>query len=281
MAQQLDATKTLLPASPEPKRLGKAKRKKGSWAITVVSVMIGIVVLAILAVLIFPQLNRPLSLPSMPSISLPGHSGGSSAHSGSISALTGATLYKTTTPGVCDKGGASWAHNSEAEQTCSATAMLLSALACQSCPLAVVTFGGLPGKATYPASYTAQVTVQPLATGSSVFFGFKFRQQSLQDAGQNRGGYSYLVSQSGQWEFNRYGADGTKQVLAQGKLKSPLPPNATLGVIVNGSTYTFYVNGEKVATMRNATYSGGYLCLVAEPSATVLFSQFSLAHIKQ
>jgi hypothetical protein len=153
-------------------------------------------------------------------------------------------------------------------------------LDCQNCPLAVVTLGGLPGKAAYPASFTAQVTVQPLATGSSVFFGLKFRQQSLQDVGQNRGGYSYLVSQSGQWEFNRYGADGTKQVLAQGKLSTPLPANATLGLVVNGSTYTFYVNGEKVTTESNSTYSDGYLCLVAEPSATVLFSQFSLAHIK-
>ena len=280
VAQQLETTKTLEPASQEPKRVRKAKRKKGSRSIAVVSAMIVLVSLAILAVLVFPQLNRPLSLPSMPSISLPGQSGGSPARSGSISALTGATLYKAVTPGICDQGGASWAQNSEAEETCSATAMLLSALDCQDCPLAVVTFGGLPSKAAYPASYTAQVTVQPLATGSSVFFGLKFRQQSLQDEGQSRGGYSYLVSQSGQWEFNRYGADGTKQVLAQGKLNTPLPSNATLGLVVNGSTYTFYVNGEKVATERNATYSGGYLCLVAEPSATVLFSGFSLAHIK-
>jgi eukaryotic-like serine/threonine-protein kinase len=281
LAQQLEMTKTLEPASQQPKRAGKAKRKRGSLSITVVSVMIAVVSLAIVAALAFPQLSRSLSLPSMPSISLPGGSSGSSpVRSGSFSALSGASLYKTATPGTCDKGGASWAQNSEAEQTCSATAMLLSALACQDCPLAVVTLGGLPSKTAYPASYTAQVTVQPLATGSSVFFGLKFRQQSLQDEGQTRGGYSYLVSQSGQWEFNRYGADGTKQVLAQGKLNTPLPSNATLGLVVNGSTYTFYVNGEKVATESNATYSGGYLCLVAEPSATVLFSEFSLAHVK-
>jgi serine/threonine protein kinase len=279
LAQQLETTRTLEPASP-PKQVGKAKKKRGSRSITVVSVMIAVVSLAILVVLAFPQLNRPLSLPSMPSISLPGHSSGSSTRSGSLSALTGSTLYKTATPGVCDKGGASWSQNSEAEQTCSATAMLLSAVACPDCPLAVVTFGALPSKAAYPTNYMAQVKVQPLATGPSVSFGLKFRQQSLQDEGLNRGGYSYLVSQSGQWEFNEYGADGTKQALAQGKLKTSLPSNATLGLVVNGSSYTFYVNGEKVATESNATYSGGYLCLVAEPSATVLFSEFSLAHIK-
>jgi hypothetical protein len=124
-----------------------------------------------------------------------------------------------------------------------------------------------------------RVTVQPLATGSTIMFGLKFRQQSLQDEGEGRGGYSYLVSQNGQWEFDRYASDGTRQPLASGKLHSALPPNATLGLVVNGSTYAFYVNGALIATEHDATYHSGYLCLVAEPSATVLFSQFWLANV--
>jgi hypothetical protein len=157
--------------------------------------------------------------------------------------------------------------------------MLLSALNCTDCPLAVVTLGGLPNKVAYPTNYTIHVTVQPLATGASVMFGLKFRQQSLQDAGEGRGGYSYLVSESGQWEFDRYAADGTKQTLASGKLSAALPPNATLGLVINGSTYSFYVNTKLIATEHDATYHIGYLCLVAEPSATILFSQFWLANV--
>jgi len=158
--------------------------------------------------------------------------------------------------------------------------MLLSAPACQDCPLAVVTFGGLPNQAAFPTSYAVQVTVQPLATDSSVVFGLKFRQQSLQDQGQQRGGYSYLISQNGQWEFDKYSPDGSRQLLAQGKLHTALPPNAVLGLVVNGSTYTFYVNSGLVATESDTSYSGGYLCLAVAPSATILFSKFSLARVR-
>jgi serine/threonine protein kinase len=278
LAEQLAGTRQNLDldASTAKPDQRKARRRKGSRSIAVVSVLIALVSLAILGVLIFPQLNHPVSLPFLSS---PGRGSSVSGAPGSISTATGATLYKTLTPGACDKGGASWVRNSESGETCSATATLLTALNCQDCPLAVVTLGGLPNKAPYPTNYTVQVTVQPLATGPSVMFGLKFRQQSLQDEGQGRGGYSYMVNHNGQWEFNRYGSDGTRQLLASGKLHAALPPNATLGLVVNGTTYAFYVNGELVATERDATYRNGYLCLVAEPSATVLFSQFRLANV--
>jgi serine/threonine protein kinase len=279
LAQQLATTQVLETAGGE--KISSAKGKKGkSWGIRLVTSLIGLVCVAIVVVLFFPQLNRQITLPS---ISLPGHSGSSSSSSGigsgSFSANAGARLYETTTPGICDKGGASWTQNSESVETCSASAMLLNASTCQNCPLAVVTFGGLPGHAAYPTNYAAEVAVQPLATDPSVMFGLKFRQQSLQDTGLQRGGYGFLVSQSGQWEFDKYGPDGSRQQVAQGKLPSPLPPNSMLGLVVNGSTYYFYVNGKKVATESDSTYKGGYLCLVAAPSATILFSHFSLAQV--
>jgi hypothetical protein len=235
---------------------------------------------AIVAVLLYPQLNRQITLPS---ISLPGNIGSSPSTpaigSGSFSASVGASLYETTTPGICDKGGANWTQNNEALQTCGANAMSLNAAACQACPLAVVTFGGLPGHAAYPTSYAAEVTVQPLATDPSVMFGLKFRQQSSQDTGLQRGGYGFLVSQNGQWEFDKYDPGGSRQQIAIGKLSKSLPPNSILGLLVNGSTYYFYINGKKIATESDSTYTGGYLCLVAEPSATILFSHFSLARL--
>jgi hypothetical protein len=143
----------------------------------------------------------------------------------------------------------------------------------------VVTFSGLPGNVAYPTSFAAQVTVQPLATDLSVMFGLKFRQQSVQDSGLQRGGYSFLVSEQGQWEFDKYGPDGTRQQVAQGKLPTSLPPNSKLGLVVTGSTYYFYINGNKIASESDSTYRGGYLCVVAAPSATILFSQFSLARL--
>jgi serine/threonine protein kinase len=285
LEQQLATTQVLEAVGGEKvisaKGKSQSKRRKGkSWGIRLLTSLIALVCVAIIVVLLFPQLNRQITLPS---ISLPGHSGSSPSSpgigSGSFSASAGARLYETTTPGICDKGGASWTQNSESAETCSASAMLLNAAACQNCPLAVVTFGRLPGNAAYPASYAAEVTVQPLATDPSVMFGLKFRQQSLQDSGLQRGGYGFLVSQNGQWEFDKYGPDGSRQQLAEGKLSTSLPPNSMLGLVVNGSTYYFYINGKKVATETDSTYRGGYLCLVAAPSATILFSHFSLARL--
>ncbi|PWT74921.1 MAG: hypothetical protein C5B60_06135, partial [Chloroflexi bacterium] len=285
LEQQLANTQEMEAVGREKMSSAKVKsptktKKSRSWGISVVTSLIGLVSVAILVVLVFPQLNRQITLPS---ISLPGHSGSSPSSSGigsgSFSANVGARLYRTITPGICDKGGASWAQNSQAVQTCSASAMLLNASACQACPLAVVTFGGLPGNVAYPTSFAAQVTVQPLATDPSVMLGLKFRQQSVQDTGVQRGGYSFLVSQQGQWEFDKYGPDGTRQQVAQGKLPTSLPPSSKLGLVVNGSTYYFYINGKKIATETDSTYRGGYLCLVAAPSATILFSQFSLAQL--
>ena len=158
--------------------------------------------------------------------------------------------------------------------------MLLNAATCQNCPLAVVTLGTLPGRAAYPTSYAAEVTVQALATDPSVPFGIKFRQQSIQDDGQQRGGYSFLVSQNGQWEFDKYAADGSRLQLTHGKLTAALPPNSTLGLVVDGSSYYFYVNGKKVAAESNSAYGDGYFCLVAAPSATILFSDFSLFRLR-
>jgi serine/threonine protein kinase len=285
LAQQLATTQVMEAAGGEKMSSAKGKnkstRKKGrSWGIRLVTSLIGLVCVAIVAVVLFPQLNRQIALPS---ISLPGHSGSSTSTpaigSGSFSASAGARLYEAPAPGICDKGGATWTQNSESVETCSASAMLLNAATCQNCPLAVVTFGGLPRHAAYPVSYAAEVTVQPLATDPIVMFGLKFRQQSLQDTGLQRGGYGFLVSQNGQWEFDKYGPDGSRQQIAEGKLPSSLPPNSALGLVVNGSTYYFYINGKKIATESDSTYSGGYLCLVAAPSATILFSHFSLAQL--
>ncbi|MGO8948633.1 MAG: protein kinase domain-containing protein [Ktedonobacterales bacterium] len=284
LTDQMTPTQELVPANGKPMGIAKSKaaskRPRRAWGVSLVAGMIVLVCVALLAVLIFPRLNRGLSLPSIP---LPGHGGGSSTSaigSDTFSASVGASLYETTAPGICDKKGASWAANSEAEQVCGSSNMLLSAPACQTCSLAVVALGNLPGQTAYTANYAAMVTVQPLATDSSVPFGFKFRQQSLQDEGQQRGGYSYLVDQNGQWEFDKYSGDGSRQQLAQGKLSAALPPNSALGLVVHGSTYFFYVNGKEVAAETDSTYNSGYICLVVAPSASVLFSEFSLSRLR-
>ncbi len=284
LAGQLAPTQEFSPAAEQQRRVAKAKapsnNRKRSWGVSLVSSMIALVCVAILAVLVFSLLNHQISLPAL---SVPGHSSastGAAVGSNNYTASAGASLYMAISPGTCDKGGASWAANSEVDQICGANNMLMSAASCQDCSLAVVTFAKLPGQATYPTNFAATVMVQPLATDPTVLFGLKFRQQSVQDDGQQRGGYSFLVSQNGQWEFDKYAPDGSRQQLAQGKLSTTLPPNSTVGLVVQGSKYYFYVNGKKVATEADSTYSGGYLCLVAAPSATILFSQFSLSRLR-
>jgi hypothetical protein len=115
-----------------------------------------------------------------------------------------------------------------------------------------------------------------LSPGTADFFGFKFRQQSQQDDGQGRGGYAFLYALNSQWEFNRYDANGTRHILTLQTMQVSAASANTLDLVVNGSRFSFYMNGNLVSEQDDGTYNQGFLCLVAEPRARVLFRDLTI-----
>ncbi|HET9980819.1 MAG TPA: protein kinase [Ktedonobacterales bacterium] len=186
----------------------------------------------------------------------------------------GALIYRTSAPGKCDTKGGSWTPNPSAAQTCSNGGLVLAGPTCN-CPLGVVALGSIPGQG-YPQNYVAQISERSLGADPTAFFGFKFRQQSADDTGQGRGGYAVLIAQNGQFQYNRYSSDGTRSVLNSGSLPVAVNTTNTLDLIVNGSQFSFYLNGRLMFQQDDATYDQGYLCLVAEPGAQILYQNLAL-----
>ncbi len=121
-----------------------------------------------------------------------------------------------------------------------------------------------------------QVHATLLGSDPTAFYGLKFRQQSLQDTSQGRGGYAFLFAQNGQWEYNQYDSDGTRHILSNGSLPFAIDASTTLDLVVNGSNFSFYVNGQLISQQSDSTYGTGYLCMVAEPGAKVLFQNLAM-----
>lgn len=187
---------------------------------------------------------------------------------------SGSLIYETHAGGSCDQEGANWANNGYATQSCQRNALIISAKECD-CTLGVATLGALPGR-NYPLNYVAQVHTEILGGAQSAKFGFKFRQQSVQDTGNGRGGYSFLVDPNGQWQFNRYDADGTRHILSQAQLPSSLAGQHILDLQVSNATFAFFLDGNIIAGEQDATYVTGYFCLVIEPGAAIGFSDLAL-----
>lgn len=184
------------------------------------------------------------------------------------------TLYQTPAPGNCDTQGGAWSQNASGVQSCAGSSLVLSVPSCN-CPISVVMLTSISG-GDYPSSYVAQVSATPVSGDSRVRFGFKFRQQSASDTGNGRGGYSFLINTQGAWEFMRYNSIGTATRLDQNALGRTLTGPITLTLAVKGSTYSFYVDGQLIATESDQTYTSGFFALAVSPNRTVKFHNLSL-----
>ena len=197
------------------------------------------------------------------------------ANSGGPNALVpaGGLIYQTSAPGACDNHGGAWGQNPYAVQSCANGGLILAGPN-GNLPLGVVVLASMPGQ-PYPQNYVVEVQATLVGSDPTAYFGFKFRQQSIGDTGQGRGGYSFLYSQNGHWEYNEYSASGAYNPSPQ---TLPFAVNATntLDLVVSGSSFSFYINGQLVSQQDDATYGQGYLCLVAEPGAQVLFQNLAI-----
>jgi hypothetical protein len=189
-------------------------------------------------------------------------------------APAGALLFQTSAPGACDSHGGQWTPNSYAVQTCSSAALAMSDADCN-CPIAVVALATIGGHG-YSTDFVTQVSASADGSASTAKFGFKFRQQSVDDSGQGRGGYSFLVDPNGQWQFNVYDGDGTRHILDQRQLAVAVHGANTIDLAVRGATFSFYFNGQLIATETDSTYPNGYFCLAVEPASNVLFRDFAM-----
>lgn len=216
-----------------------------------------------------PTAASPTTVPAqVPSRSAP------PASSSYVPVPVSRTLYQTSAPGNCDAQGGAWSQNSSGMQSCSGGSLVLAVRGC-TCPISVVDLISMPGVA-YPSSYVAQVSATPLSGDPRVRFGFKFRQQSVEDTGNGRGGYSFLINTQGAWEFMRYSSDGTASRLDQSALGQSLTGPITLTLVVRGNTYSFYVNGGLVTTESDTTYTSGYFAVTVSPGRTVEFHNLSV-----
>ncbi|HEX5158540.1 MAG TPA: protein kinase [Ktedonobacterales bacterium] len=217
--------------------------------------------------------NTPTSTITPGGSTAPASTSPTAQNSGALVAA-GNLIYTTSAPGLCDSSGGNWEQNPSAVQTCGSGGLILAGPSCP-CPLGVVALASIQGQ-PYPQSYVVQVHATLLSSDSTAFYGLKFRQQSLQDTSQGRGGYAFLFAQNGQWEYNQYDSDGTRHILSHSSLPFAVNASTTLDLVVNGADFSFYLNGQLISQQSDSTYGTGYLCLVAEPGAKVLFQNLAV-----
>jgi serine/threonine protein kinase len=187
----------------------------------------------------------------------------------------GIPLYTTNTPGVCDTGNATWFANVQGQQQqCVGDAMKLSGANCD-CPLSLVKLQQLPSGA-FPESYVIQVEMQSVGVSRTDFFGFKFREQASSPTARTFGGYGLLVNANGEWQYNRYDANGHRAILDNGEFPTTLEGAHIYDLTVNGGDFSLAVDGQTVIIKHDTTYSGGIVDLAAEPRCVISITAVTL-----
>jgi hypothetical protein len=182
----------------------------------------------------------------------------------------GALLYTTSALGQhCDKGGGQW-DDYNAVISCQGTDTRISNPSHQHLSLAGTFLVGLPGQ-PYPGNYVIHVQMQQVKNSSSDF-GVFFRNQ----VGNQPGVYSFFIHPDGSWSSYVYdNANGNPTEIATGSFGDP-HAHVTLDMVVNGSQFTFYANGQQIGSANDATYPTGTAGIALDAGATVLVSQFAL-----
>lgn len=240
-----------------------------------------VLVLALVVIVIGGVLSVPRLLPALSGLIAPAAPAATTLPSPTVNAFkplvsAGKMLYATSAPGQCDTQGAEWFTNVEGQQQhCLSGGAVLTGANC-ACPLALAKLGGLPNGA-FPQNYVIQAQIQSIGISRTDYFGFKFREQAATPEAVTFGGYGFLVDANGQWEFNTYNSvDGHKTTLQDGELPTTLDQPHTYDLIVNGSTFSFAIDGKIVATVGDTAYSGGILDFAAEPRCVIFISNVAL-----
>lgn len=183
----------------------------------------------------------------------------------------GTLLYTTSTPGQnCDKGGGQWIDYNGAVITCQKADTRISNPSHQPLNLVGTFLTRVPGQ-VYPSNYIIHAQLQQ-ARNSSSDFGIYFRNQ----AGSQPGVYTFMIHPDGSWSSYVYdNVSGNPTEIAHGAF-GDAHARVTLDIVVNGSQFTFYANGQQIGSASDATYPTGTAGIVLDQGGTIIVSTFTL-----
>ena len=130
----------------------------------------------------------------------------------------------------------------------------------------------IPGH-LYPSDYVVQAYLQPNpdSTGS---FGIYFRNQP----GNQLGAYTFMLNPRGGWFVSVYDNNtGLPTILTQGSLTNPFQDSVQMAVVVKGSKFSFYIDGQFVGSVSDQSYAIGSCGIVVGPGAGISATHFSLS----
>ncbi|HEX6554809.1 MAG TPA: protein kinase [Ktedonobacteraceae bacterium] len=186
----------------------------------------------------------------------------------------GSLLYSAASPGrPCDANGGSWANYNHDYSiiTCQSSGTEITNTSSQSPDLVGTLLTSLPNNRSFPSNYVIEAQLQTL-NGSSADYGIYFRNQP----GSQNGIYTFLIHSNGTWSAYVYdNTTGAPTEIARGPL-SGATGNVTVDVVVNGSNFTFYVNGQSVGKANDRTYPSGTVGIALDAGATIFASNFAL-----
>jgi hypothetical protein len=191
---------------------------------------------------------------------------------GSLPALptrVGPLLYSTPLPDC--PTSPFWLDNNKPRITCSASSLELSNL--QKHFLASLFLDHLPGGASIPDRYLLRVqATQSLKSQNT--FGIIFRSQP---GAQNQGAYSFLLDPAGFWNAYAYNnANGSATWLSGGATTLPIKGQLTIDVLVDGNTFTLYLNGVRQGTTSDRRYPHGSVGFTVDVDADIFFKNLQI-----
>ncbi|HZR41202.1 MAG TPA: protein kinase [Ktedonobacteraceae bacterium] len=180
----------------------------------------------------------------------------------------GSMLYGTALPGnSCDKHGAQWSNISNAKITCGSSDVQLAGGGSNS-PAGTM-LEKLPN-GQMPNDYIIQVQ----ASNSTGPFGVFFRAQP---GSSKLSSYAFLIDPAANtWGAYTYGVgDSGVGILVVRPLVSKITGTTTIDVVVQGDTFSLYVNGFREGGAQDPNYTSGTIGL-ASAGANVSFKNLAL-----
>jgi serine/threonine protein kinase len=184
----------------------------------------------------------------------------------------GRLLYGVSLPACLPQERRLWNATSNTHVTCTPSALQLAPPS--GGPIGGVFLNRLPAGALIPENYVLEVQVRE-SPSSQGAFGVFFR---VQTGTAHQGAFSFIITASGRWTGNIY-ADTTGQASPLYGRQGPALTASdftTIALVVQGSSFSLYINGAEQGGIASANYPGGILGLVAEPGTEVQFKNMAL-----
>jgi hypothetical protein len=182
----------------------------------------------------------------------------------------GSRLYGTPLP-ACDMNKALWTNSANVQVGCSSSGVQISDTSSKY--LAGTFLNKLPNGYGIPDDYVMQVQVEQAATSNGEF-GVFFRNQP---GSATQGAFSFLLFPQGQWSANVYkDTTGGRSTLVQRQTTIPVQGLMTIDIVVQGTNFTFYLNGQEQGYATSPQYPSGTIGLAADSGADVIFKNLAI-----